>query len=211
MSTTNTTHTDDLDPFHRAALSELRTYVDSRPRPQRRRRRVIMPAAAAAAAALVAAAVFTATRPAPAYAVEQGQGGDVVVTIHRLTDAQGLQDQLRAAGLDALVTYRPGKTDTGIKLVLGAPNGSNVPPSNADKVPNVVLGTGKLAAEVRAQCDIPAGGAPATVQHTEDGYRITIPGNSPLQDRTFAITRLRADVMTVSYASTDGQHACLVE
>jgi hypothetical protein len=37
--------------------------------------------------------------------VEQEGNGDVVVTIHRLTDAAGLEKALREHGIDAQVTY----------------------------------------------------------------------------------------------------------
>ena len=169
------------------------------------------PAAAAATAAAVGAAVFTAAQPTPAYAVEQASDGDVVVEIHELTDAQGLQDAMRAKGLDATVAYRSGTKFTGIKLVLKKPEGWPDPPSNLYTFPTIVLGTDGLTDDQRTKCDIDPGAVPATVQQDDDGYRITIPADSPLQDRFFAITKVDDDAMTVSYASADGQYACLVQ
>lgn len=69
------------------------------------RRRVV--ASVMAVAAVVVALVvgsFTMGTSA-AFAVEQDGNGDVVVTIHRLTDAAGLEDALREHGINAQVTY----------------------------------------------------------------------------------------------------------
>ena len=54
----------------------------------------------------------------PAYAVEQTGDGDVVVTVHRLDDAAGLEKALSAQGVDAEVSYdadgNQGPTSVGI-------------------------------------------------------------------------------------------------
>src|SRR2546430_791444 len=44
---------------------------------------------------------------APAFAVDRKADGDVSVTINNLSDAHGLQSQLRAAGINAEVDYTP--------------------------------------------------------------------------------------------------------
>ncbi|WP_020663567.1 hypothetical protein [Amycolatopsis benzoatilytica] len=62
---------------------------------------------AAAAAGLALAAGLTMVHGEPAYAVEAGTDGMVTVTVHRLDDAEGLEQQLRAHGVPAKVVYVP--------------------------------------------------------------------------------------------------------
>jgi hypothetical protein len=81
--------------------------VGALPRPHRRRPLVFAGTAAAAAAAAAALFAFTSGGVAPAFAVDRQPNGDVSVTINQLSDAQGLQSQLRAAGINAEVDYTP--------------------------------------------------------------------------------------------------------
>lgn len=76
----------------------------ARPHPKAPRRVV---AGAMAAAAAIAAAVVGSTTlgPSAAFAVEKDGDGDVVVTIHRLTDSAGLEKALDEHGIKAQVTY----------------------------------------------------------------------------------------------------------
>jgi hypothetical protein len=69
------------------------------------RRRVVASAAAAAAASVAVVVGSLTMGTSAAFAVEQEGNGDVVVTIHRLTDAAGLEKALREHGIDAQVTY----------------------------------------------------------------------------------------------------------
>jgi hypothetical protein len=102
--------TSQLDPFESALLAELRREVAEhpapvvRPRPGRRRR---LAAFGVAGIAATAAAVFSlgSGGGSPAYAVETTSSGEVIVTVHRLDDADGLQQALRAQGIDADVSY----------------------------------------------------------------------------------------------------------
>ncbi len=63
----------------------------------------------AAAAAATAYVVVSPGGPAvsPAYAIDQQADGDVVVTIHRLEDADGLEAALQEHGIDAEVGFNP--------------------------------------------------------------------------------------------------------
>lgn len=205
-----TTANSDLDPFQTAVLHELRTHVEQRAHSRWRRRRLVPALSAAAAAVAVTGTVFvTAVHPTPAYAVTKTATGDVTITVHELSNSQGLQSALRADGLDAVVSYTPG-VDGDNKLVLRQRGDQSVPPADAQPVPSVVFGTHGLTDEQRAECDIAPGQVAATVQQSDDGYRITIPAASPLQNRFFAITGVDATTMTVSYWASDGKHACLI-
>ncbi len=101
--------------FEHRLLAELRQLVAERPAPQvvtlprPHRRRPLLFAGTATAAAAAAAALLTLTGGgvAPAFAVARQANGDVSVTINKLSDAQGLQRQLRAAGINAEVDYTP--------------------------------------------------------------------------------------------------------
>ena len=95
-----------------AELSQLvaeRPAPDAGPLPQPLRRRRWVFAGSGAAAAAAAAVLFAVTTGgvAPAFAVDRQANGDVTVTINQLSDGQGLQSQLRAAGINAQVDYTP--------------------------------------------------------------------------------------------------------
>jgi hypothetical protein len=100
--------------FEDRLLTELRAVVAARPAPEvvavsRRspRGRLVL---ATGAVAATAAGVLLATGgdgAAPAYAVEKQPNGNVTVEIRSLSDAAGLQQKLRAAGIPAVVDYTP--------------------------------------------------------------------------------------------------------
>jgi hypothetical protein len=100
-----------MNSFEDSLLTELRTYVATRAasRPAVRRRRIVQLGLTAipvgTAAAVGIAAVFGPSPAAGAYAVTRTGHGDVVVTITKLSDAAGLQNALRADGIDAYVNY----------------------------------------------------------------------------------------------------------
>ncbi len=103
-----------LDTFEQSLLGELRQHVAARSAaqsaPHRRwTARVAVAGLATAAAVAVAVSLGTsAVAPTRAYAVESQPNGDVVVTVHDLTDASGLEHALAAKGVRADVTYVPG-------------------------------------------------------------------------------------------------------
>jgi hypothetical protein len=101
--------------FEHRLLVELRQVVAERPAPgvvplpgaHRRRPLLFAGTATAAVAATAALLILTSGGVAPAFAVDRQTNGDVTVTINQLSDAQGLQSQLRAAGINAEVDYTP--------------------------------------------------------------------------------------------------------
>jgi hypothetical protein len=121
--------------FEHRLLAELRQVVSERPAPEvvatpgSHRRRPLLFAGTATAAAAATAALLTVTGGgvAPAFAVDHRDNGDVSVTINKLSDAKGLQSQLRAAGINAEVDYTPaGKA-------CRQPRGRTAPPSNGGR------------------------------------------------------------------------------
>ncbi|WP_051274525.1 hypothetical protein [Cellulomonas sp. URHD0024] len=107
-----------LDTFEQSLLDELRQHVVARGPAEHGHRpsriaRVAVAGLAAAAAGVVAVSVATGIvgpSASAAYAVESEPDGDVVVTIHDLVDASGLERDLAAHGVRAAVTYQPGFT-----------------------------------------------------------------------------------------------------
>jgi hypothetical protein len=102
--------------FEDRLLVELRAVVAARPTPDavtsqpvRRIPRVRLTVAAGAVAATVAGVLVAVSgdSTAPAYAVEKQADGNVTVEIHSLRDAAGLQEKLRAVGIQAVVDYTP--------------------------------------------------------------------------------------------------------
>jgi hypothetical protein len=111
----------ELRGFERRLLVELRGYVAERPRPRRaaararaplawRGRLALVGAAASVAVVAVAAGVpFLSRGGSAAYAVTT-TGDRVRVTIREFEDPAGLERQLRAAGVNAVIYYlKPGE------------------------------------------------------------------------------------------------------
>jgi hypothetical protein len=100
-----------MNNFENSLLSELRTVVAEReprgPLASRLRKPgfVALPAGAVGVAAAAAVAITSLGGAGAAYAVTTAPDGDVVVTIKSLSDAAGLQSQLRADGINADVNY----------------------------------------------------------------------------------------------------------
>lgn len=103
--------------FEDRLLHELRNVVAAEAAGEDRRRsrtwggprRLAVTAAAATlvAVAAVAAVELVSGGPAAAYAVNKNDDGTVTVEISSLTDAAGLQQKLRDAGINAVVQYLP--------------------------------------------------------------------------------------------------------
>ncbi len=108
-----------LDTFEQSLLTELRQRVaapNTRPAPSRRR--LAFGAAAGGLATAAAVAVFISLGTGlvgsnAAYAVEAEPDGDLVVTVHDLSDAAGFEQALAAKGVHADVTYVPGFKQVG--------------------------------------------------------------------------------------------------
>lgn len=109
-----------LDTFEQSLLNELRQQVAARNahRTPRRRWTAGIAAGGLATAGAVAVAISLGSGlvgPSAAYAVESQADGDVVVTVHHLSDAAGLEHALAAKGVHADVRYVPGFKQVGGK------------------------------------------------------------------------------------------------
>jgi len=101
--------------FEDRLLQQLRQVVADRPAPRvaqrrrpRRTRLALTGVGVAAAAAAVAVVATSNDGSHSAYAVQAQADGAVSVSIHSLSDAEGLQRSLRSAGVPAVVDYVPG-------------------------------------------------------------------------------------------------------
>jgi hypothetical protein len=100
-------------------------HQEARARPARRF--VVAGALAGAAAAALAVGGLTLRPDAPAaYAVSQQSDGDIVVTIHDLSDADGLEQALAEHGVTTEVTYDPEQLKSELE--------------NADETPPIAVG-----------------------------------------------------------------------
>lgn len=99
----------ELDRFETALLAELREEAARRgsvSSPRRSKARLVVPVSIAAA--LVVAAVVGGpgpARPAPTFAVERQNNGDVVVNVEDWSDPAGLERELGRQGVTAEVAY----------------------------------------------------------------------------------------------------------
>ena len=127
-----------LDNFESSLLTELRTHVTERAASGPSRRpigRRIAALAAAAAVAGVAVTGIVGLRPDAAFAVEPQAGGDVVVTVIELSDADGLERALAKEGVTAEVTYdatavAPSDLNNGERSAVCAPVGVVTDPTD---------------------------------------------------------------------------------
>jgi hypothetical protein len=93
-----------LDPFESRLLAELRQQVAAAPA-RRRTRRPLAVAAAVAASAVVGVVLVPVLGTTPAYSVQEGNGGEIVVEVNRPEDAAGLEQALEERGVAADITY----------------------------------------------------------------------------------------------------------
>ena len=217
----------ELDHFETALLGELKEHVATQParepvreRPRRRKRVAVGIAAAAAAAA--AYVVISPGGPAvsPAYAVEQQADGDVVVTVHRLEDSDGLERALAEHGIEADVSFNPGADDEGVPTF-------NLPDGQVDEAPSGERGSldqkedapGSGARLDQAQPALPGqvpdlpdcgtGDAePATLARQGDDWVLRIPADSPAQDRPIVISTAADGGLMVAFEANDPGAYC---
>lgn len=196
-----------LDSFESALLSELRDTVAERSaegragQPRRRKPLLIAAAAATAVAATVSTVVFGlgsgGLAPAAAFSVSAENDGDIVVTIHRLDDADGLEQALAEHGITAEVSYGgatsecvqfPADDDTGPcwdpdEGDLGTGSELNTAPEPSDESSEALpadQGT-PGADDLLDLCGF-GDTSPASLQRGDDGWTLTIPADSPLHD-----------------------------
>ena len=129
-----------LDTFETALLAELRHHVEERDsRPARRSRtRLVLSGLGVAAAAVTAAVVIPGLGVTTAYSVQEGNSGEVIVSVDRLEDAAGLERALEERGIAADVTYvpdggqcAPGRYDVVDRDLAGMRIGVGDPPSRS--------------------------------------------------------------------------------
>jgi hypothetical protein len=103
-----------LTRFETELLVDLRQHVADRAthrsrtsRPVRRRRLVAAASSVAATAAIAFGALALRPDAAAAFSVQEQSDGDVVVTIHEMSDTDGLEQALAEHGVTAEVSYDP--------------------------------------------------------------------------------------------------------
>jgi hypothetical protein len=202
-----------LDTFEAALLSELREHVSTRA-PQRRpvrRWAAGLLAAAAIGGVFVATGIGGGPTAAPAYAVQLEDDGSVVVTIHTLEDAAGLESALADHGIDADVSY--GQMPAGADHPL-TPDSNGVPEHghlwrtgmsteglDLSGDPTFVMGD--------AECGFVEGEPePATITREGDDWVMRIPATSPMQERHVYIGTFAVGALSVQYAGLDPRFTC---
>jgi hypothetical protein len=181
--------------FEDRLLGELNAIVEhnpspvTEPAPARRKtahptRRFALASGMAMALAAAAAVIVATGDPESAYAVDKADNGSISVEVRSLSDADGLEAKLRAAGVDATVNY-----NTGEKSKCGPPplskNGP-APGGGVDGGPSLIQ-----SKEKHVEKGDPGAGAPPPVgpgegpggiaiQQGKDGVKFTIkPGSIP--------------------------------
>jgi hypothetical protein len=225
-----------LDHFESALLGELREHVATRsapdlpmpaatPRRHHVRRWAIGAVGAAAAAAVAVVVAPGGPGASPAYAVQQAADGDVVVTIHRLEDAAGLERALRENGIDADVSFEG--TSRLDELTFQMPDGEVGPPppgeSGSVERKSESGGEGPRLDSSEAEGfteaepaepgdEIDPGGCgtgqPATLRQDGGDWVLRIPADSPLQDREVAITTVAGGDLAVAYPGDSPNSYC---
>jgi hypothetical protein len=220
-----------LDSFESALLLELRQHVAEHPAPEpgparrpRRRLRLAAVGATGIAASVVAVFGLGSGGGSPAYAVDQDSNGDVIVTVHRLDDAAGLEAALRAKGIDADVSYdadssagqftvrvpdgADGQTPRGEGGLTKPAEGDG--PSHVDAGGAPESGAGPSTsgpAAIEDECG-PVDPPPATLAHDGGDWVLTIPAGSALHDRHVDIGTDASGALAVQYAGKTAGSSC---
>jgi hypothetical protein len=199
-----------LDSFESALLLELRQHVAEHPAPEpvpgrrpRRRLRLAAIGATGVAASVVAVFGLGSGGGSPAYAVDENSDGDVIVTVHRLDDAAGLEKALADKGIDADVSYDPNTAVNGNTFTMTLPDGLAEAPEGGGQTgsgggPTLSQGGGQGTGPKTSHgpdgsrddaCDLgDSQGPPATLAHEGEDWVLRIPAGSPLmEDREVAI------------------------
>jgi hypothetical protein len=203
-----------MNSFETALLNELRAIVtersQQRPRHRlaRRLRRpglIAVPVGVAGVAAAAVVGVGALSRATAAYAVTTASSGDVVVTIHSLSDASGLQSALRADGIDAIVNY-----DASGSSPPPIPAGSGAVDGGASAIGRAPAGTGPapVTSQSTHRGSGSASGTSGTGSSTMTGdpapLEIRLSGNGP---DTITIPALDVNNGYVLHITTSGSAA----
>lgn len=225
-STTPPISQQSLDQFETALLGELKEHVATQPArepvPERSHggRRRWAAGIAAAAAAATAYVVVSPGGPAvsPAYAVDQQADGDVVVTVHRLEDSEGLERALAEHGIEADVSFAPPADENGF-------NTFELPGGEAEEAPEGEEGKSfnfeaegeepgasvdqAIPGQVPELPDCGANGAePATLTHEGEDWVLRIPADSPAQDRPIVISTAADGGLMVAFEGNEPNSYC---
>jgi len=166
-----------MTSFEDRLLVELRHVVAARPEPAPRRGKLVWAGATAALAAIAAAIVVTLSGGA-AYAVESEPDGKVTVQVKDLSDAAGLQRELREAGVPATVT-----TGAHAQPACGFGVGPGAPPSGDPPVRDYGLAAGpKRVGPERGLSSGQDGSGPST-------SAAGVPGASPERQVTTGVSK----------------------
>jgi hypothetical protein len=192
-----TMNNDEFDSFDRALLTELRQVAAERATaPVRRTRKRWALAGTGVAAAAVTAFGLTTLGSPSAYAVDETGGGDIVITIHELDDADGLEQALADHGIEAEVDYQADGTGTLGEPGLGLADPSDMPDgAELGQGSSVDTGSAEVQADGKGGLHVdggepptndPCGGLdhmPFDAELRSDDYVITIPADSVLRDQ----------------------------
>ena len=161
------------------------------------------------------------TGGSPAYAVSTTSDGDVVVTVHRLDDAAGLEKALKAQGIDADVSYDADGNDGPTTVGIGPDGepviGDELPPPSDGAVEGEAAAGGGAVTESNGTppADDPCGfepgnpgASPADLSKVGSDWVLTIPAGSPLMDRHVTIGTDVNGGLSVFYAGDDNGSFC---
>jgi hypothetical protein len=189
-----------LDSFETALLQALHEHAavaqhavaEPTPirRPRRRFARVAAGIAASAAGALALVAVGL-SGPEPAFAVNTAADGDIVVTIHDLSDAAGLEQALRDRGVDADVDYHPSGACAQPPSATGGSGTGDDAEVEGELVPDP------------APPNLPKE-PPATLNHSGDDWTLRIPAESVLNDTHFTLTTDSSGRLAIGWQLSGG-------
>jgi len=228
--------TDQLDTFESALLTELRREVAEHPAPatrattravRRPKRRLRLAAIGATGVAASAVAVFGlgGSGGSPAYAVDQSADGDVIVTVHRLDDAAGLEQALADKGIDADVSYDPQGSPDGHTYRIPGPGGTGPTGGqeggsapDRDGGPITRLGGGPDSGAITSSgpafpeedgCGFSESVQPPTLRQQGGDWVLRIPAASPLLDgRHLGIGTTVDGLLSVWYAGVEPGTYC---
>lgn len=171
-------------------------------------------AAAAAVGAVALAATLTNGTPA-AYAVTTDTDGAVVVTIHELKDATGLEAALAKHGVNATVTYAKGEIQLPVVEMGEGTEATIVIPDDADAAAGQIaiqtFGAGddpddQQSDQTRGGCIGSDEVATATVERDGAGWRVTVPKDSIIRHTSSAWGISSSGRLAVLYEPVAGQH-----
>lgn len=176
-----------MNQFESSLLTQLNAVANARSAPKPLLRKPVFVALPAGAAGIAAAAIIgvgALSGASAAYAVTTASNGDVVVTINSLSDAAGLQSQLRADGIDANVSYDAG---TGATTTPGATAGEH--PALAESVSGEAPTPGAQTSTSGPGLQPgPEGLEPASVDLSQGSVTLDIPAADVNNDYTLDIT-----------------------